>query len=231
MAWIVSEVLTVLWPVYEELLGSACSLVGGCACSVNASIQWAPGDFPLPFLHIPPPPQTPLFAKHQGMHGVAEGWRQGLVCLPCASRGRDHPASLIPQHIPLWAVEQSCPTANLSHLPCDKPPPQHFGYPPTYAPSLPHGDPHWCLPALSPSSSASLDQSWRDKVAQRGCLNWLWKHGWFGIVNIISMKVNRDGTYGPLVSSMLIMVRCCITHSGLDSALWQVALSSRCPPC
>jgi len=32
------------------------------------------------------------------------------------------------------------------------------------------------------------------------------------------MKVNRDGTYGPLVSSMLIMVRCCITHSGLDPA-------------
>lgn len=121
MAWIVSEVLTVSWPMYEELLGSACSLVGGCACSVNASIQWAPGDFPLPFLHIPPP-QTPLFAKHQGMHGVAEGWRQGVVCLPCASRGRDHPASLIPQHIPLRAVERSCPTANLSHLPCDKPP-------------------------------------------------------------------------------------------------------------
>lgn len=57
------------------------------------------------------------------------------------------------------------------------------------------------------------------------------KHCWFGIVNTISMKVNRDGTYGPLVSGTLIMVRCYITHSGLDPALWQAALSSCCPPC
>lgn len=57
------------------------------------------------------------------------------------------------------------------------------------------------------------------------------KHCWFGIVNTISMKVNRDGTYGPLVSGMLIMVRCCISHSGLDPALWQAVLSSCCPPC
>lgn len=27
------------------------------------------------------------------------------------------------------------------------------------------------------------------------------------------------------------MERCCITHCGLDPALWQVALSSLCPPC
>lgn len=72
MAWIVSEVLTVLWPVYEELLGSACSLVGGCACSVNASIQWAPGDFPLPFLHIPP------HRKHHYLPNtkVCMGWQR-----------------------------------------------------------------------------------------------------------------------------------------------------------
>lgn len=48
-----------------------------------------------------------LFVKDEGMHGMhkvkplqrslkAEGCRQGLLCPPCASRGREHPASLIP---------------------------------------------------------------------------------------------------------------------------------------
>lgn len=100
---------------------------------------------------------------------------------------------------------------------------QHLRYPPQL-PTFPS----WWKSSLMPSCVVPLvfcpsGGTKSPSELQRYC--------WLGIVNTISMKVNRDGTYGPLVSGMLIMVRCCITHSGLDPALWQVALSPRCPPC
>lgn len=95
---------------------------------------------------------------------------------------------------------------------------QHLRYPPQL-PTFPS----WWKSSLMPSCVVPLffcpsGGTKSHSELQRYC--------WLGIVNTISMKVNRDGTYGPLVSGMLIMVRCCITHSGLDPALWQVAVTA-----